>query len=344
MSEFTGIAWCDSTVNFWSGCTKVSPGCEHCYAEELSKRFGGIDLRKEDCSGTIGQWGPGAPRKVHDGAFKLAHRLNKKPWVCDRGCELTVGLAFGNECGCGGTLHRRRIFSLSLGDIMDPEVPIPLLARALDKIRQCPDVDWLLLSKRWELWRERVSAAADHLYGEDDNWLVDWLQGVAPRNVWIIASAEDQQRADERIPELLNIPAVVRGLSLEPLLGPINIFKHCDWCGAEIADHDCETIDDDYKIDWVIVGGESGPKARPCNIEWVRSIKDQCAAAGVDCFVKQLGSNPYADVAVTSDHPVLAGMIGVENRKLKLNHSKGGDPTEWPEDLRVRQWPQSKIV
>lgn len=126
--------------------------------------------------------------------------------------------------------------------------------------------------------------------------------------------------ADKRIPELLRIPAKVRFLSLEPLLGPIQLGVHQGY-ECNLYDYGCG----ETRVDWVIVGGESGPGARPCNVEWIRDIVRQCKAAGVKCFVKQLGSNPVMEPGPTT---------------WPCEHPKGGDPAEWPEDMRVREMPQ----
>lgn len=269
MAEVSKIAWTDSTCNFWSGCSKVSEGCKNCYALDLSERFP-----------TFGQWGKGAPRRLHESAFKLAAELNRKPWVCDQcGCASDGKKSRCHACYAKDKFHRRRNFSLSLGDWLDPEVPVAWLARMLDTIRQCPDVDWLLCTKRPELWKSRIGALTnDDVLPENPKlacWLEAWRMGKPPENIVILTSVENQQAADLRITQLLRIPAWRRGLSCEPLLGPVDLClsKSPAW---------------ENQIDWVIIGGESGNKARPCNIEWVRSLKDQCKAAGVPCFVKQI--------------------------------------------------------
>lgn len=283
MSEQTKIAWCDSTVNFWSGCTKVSAGCANCYAETLSNRFNGV----ETPNGTLGKWGKGAPRKLHESAFKLAVKLSRKPWVCSCGHSIhhtTSGPCV--ECGAAISYHRRRIFSLSLGDWLDPEVPVEWLARMLDTIRQCQDVEWLLCSKRVELFDTRLREVMNDHGGKWGDELAEWIRlwlcvHNPPPNIVLLASVENQEQADKRIPELLRIPAWRRGLSCEPLLGSVelNLTKRRMLEGRGFCDSG---------IDWVIVGGESGPHARPCNVEWVRSLKDQCKAAAVPCFVKQI--------------------------------------------------------
>lgn len=176
------------------------------------------------------------------------------------------------------------------------------------------------------------------------DWLSAWLRGKPPQNIWLLASVENQAAADERIPHLLNIPAnipaVVRGLSCEPLLGPIDLRFKLQPSNPAVVEYQRRAIRS--HLQWVIIGGESGPKARPCNVEWIRSIKDQCRSAGVPCFVKQLGSNCVANNKLgfpdgTDFYPSQRGPI-----RMILHHPKGGDPTEWPEDLRVRQFPEAR--
>lgn len=154
-----------------------------------------------------------------------------------------------------------------------------------------------------------------------DDELVALRQRVAElervlSNCWLGVSVEDQETADERIPWLLQTPAAVRFVSAEPLLGPIVFDQqvHLERRTKILTGASAP------RIDWVIVGGESGPKARPCNVEWIRSIVQQCKDASVPCFIKQLGANV---------HGWCAEITG-----------KGGDPSEWPADLRVREWPK----
>jgi protein gp37 len=132
-------------------------------------------------------------------------------------------------------------------------------------------------------------------------------------------STENQQTADERIPHLLKCPAAVRFLSVEPMLGAVDLstIRHG-------SDHDLPVY-----VDWIIVGGESGAKSRPCDINWIRSIVQQCKAAGVKCFCKQLGANPY-DICPTTN----------QLARLHCDDPKGGAMNEWPADLRVRELPE----
>lgn len=305
MSEKTKIAWCDSTINFWSGCTKVSDGCKFCYAEALSNRN----------LGPIGKWGKGAPRQLHESAFRLAEKLNLKPWICDECGTATVipgrqaGINSCEKCGEPRALHRRRIFSLSLGDWLDEEVPIEWLARMLDTIRCCDQVTWILCTKHPENFLKRFGDAYAHNFINEGHshrnaWLENWRDGTPPKNIILLTSVENQEQADKRIPEFLKVPAACRGLSCEPLLSEVNLGL---WL-----------FDPTAPIGWVIAGGESGPKARPCSIEWLRFLSIQTQETETPFFCKQLGSKP------------------VEG---KITDKKGADPAEWPQDLRVQEWP-----
>lgn len=346
MAETTKISWCDSTWNWVRGCERVSEGCANCYITSTTP------FR------TSGQK-HGDPRVVaKDATFNAPLAWNKKPWVCDMcGTFCTVGngesLVACPTCRCTCYAHRRRVFSLSLGDWLDPKIPVPVLARALDIIRRCEDLDFLLCTKRPELFPDRMSdaffaAGNDHTLGHSTATFIRdwWYQKRPPENVWILASAENQKRLGERVPHLLRIPAVVHGLSCEPLLGSTSLGR---WIGHTQFTREWKEANSVQTIDWVIVGGESGSKARPCNVEWIRSVKDQCQAAGVPVFVKQLGSNCATMEALADNWPngtrtrqeVVAGVPQYPERVV-LKHSKGGDPSEWPEDLRVQQFPDVK--
>ena len=186
-------------------------------------------------------------------------------------------------------------------DWLDPEVPIEWLADVLDIVRRCPGLDFLMLTKRPQLWRSRLAEAGPYL---TNGFPVNWLhEGTPPPNVWIGTSVEDQQRADERIPELLRIPAAVRFLSVEPLLKPVDLSSgtyasngmgvvwdafgrvahtpHCDYTAKGL------TPPAGPGVSWVIVGGESGHNRRDCGVDAIINVHDQCRAAGVPCFVKQ---------------------------------------------------------
>lgn len=254
------IEWTDNSWNPWLGCTKVSPGCTHCYAETLNKRFGWT------------QWGDGGERfRTGEHNWNEPRRWNKAGLVCvDCGAPIrNSGVAVDCECGQAGAtgkMRRARVFCASLSDWLDYKAPTQWRVDLLGLIAETPNLDWLLLTKRPESWNARMHEAM----GAGSNLARTWLNGMAPANVWIGTSIEDQKRADERMPILLEIPARVRFLSIEPLLedlGELNLRG----------------------IHWVIVGGESGPGARPMNPEWVRSIRDQCYVARVPFFFKQWG-------------------------------------------------------
>ena len=163
---------------------------------------------------------------------------------------------------------------------------------------------------------------------------------VAP-NIFLGTSVEDQKAADERIPHLLATPAAVRFLSCEPLIGPVDLTR---WLRRSCRfERDGVSLDVAHKcpepyplLDWVIVGGESGPRARPCDLSWMRSLVEQCKSADVPVFCKQLGSNPVRyDDQFTEE-------ADDDGRLLRaIRESHGRDMSEWPEDLRVREWPRS---
>jgi protein gp37 len=274
------IEWTNHTFNPFEGCTKVSPGCANCYAENRNARFGG---------GTAPNWGKGAPRR----RTSVSNWNQPVKWNLEAATDAEMHRVFGSV---DGAYVRPRVFCASLADWLDDEVPIEWLADLLDLIRRTPNLDWLLLTKRPQNWADHIRLARDHLTtrnAETSLWLNDWLpkkgsggmparDGTPPANVWIGTSVEDQTRADERIPLLLQIPAKVRFLSMEPLLGPVDLDRtgmNPLWGGTPGGE----------RIHQVIVGGESGPNARPMNPDWARSLRDQCNAAGAAYFHKQNG-------------------------------------------------------
>lgn len=272
----TKIEWAHHTFNPWEGCTKVSPGCANCYAEARNSRFN---------KGEAINWGKGSPRRRTSAAnWKQPIKWNEEAKALD---------------------YRPRVFCASLADWLDPEVPIEWLADLLELIRQTPELDWLLLSKRPELWSERTGQwDINHqpFTGAFETQLMmyKWHHGEPPANIWIGTTVEDQERAKERIPELLKIPAVKRFLSCEPLLGRVDLLQipgnkeyselFFPLAGEYIFDGLNEPLPlADSGIDWVIVGGESGPNARPMNPDWARDIRDQCKHCGVAFLFKQWG-------------------------------------------------------
>lgn len=280
MAENSKIEWCDHTFNPWTGCTKVSPGCDHCYAEGWAKRSGLV------------KWGAGQERR------RTSADYWRQPVKWNRIAERD-GV-------------RRRVFCASLADVFDNQVPVEWRSDLWRVVRETPSLDWLLLTKR-------PQNIAKMLPGPIATTLWPWP------NVWLGTTVENQEEADRRIPHLLAVPAAVRFLSCEPLLGPVDLDG---WLPGDSA---CEGCDDgtpprcnrldiprqeqcpdnravfDYRehgphdadgapasisvhrvsVDWVIAGGESGPGKRPMDLSGIRSLRDQCAAAGVPFFGKQ---------------------------------------------------------
>jgi len=224
---------------------------------------------------------------------------------------------------------RRRVFVSSLSDIFEahPQVA-PWRAEALALLATCTHLDVQLLTKRPENIRGMVPPA----------WLDHW-----PRHLWVGTTVEDQRRAEERIPHLLRVPAPVRFLSCEPLLGAVDLTMALE----EFQPLNPDLSQKPPPVQWVIVGGESGPDARSFEVVWARSILRQCIAAGVPCFVKQLGDNPRTTLPASEVWPShgLCGK-GVQFNGDGFGHYQvtglahhGADPSEWPAHLRVREFP-----
>lgn len=272
MAENSAIEWTDHTFNPWVGCTKISPGCDHCYAEGWAKRTGRGEL-----------WSHVAERsRTSTANWRLPVKWNAKAQAEGR---------------------RYRVFCASLADVFDNAVPDEWRADLFALIRSTPHLDWLLLTKRIGNARTMIEQAMRD-QGDEGDQHASWPWP----NVWIGATIVNQEEADRDIPKLLATPARVRFLSMEPLLGPVNLGKWLWSCcgnpttGAEYMGQReeicCGEPEPRDVLDWVIVGGESGPGARPMHPDWARSLRDQCAAAGVPFLFKQWGE--WA--------PALAGM------------------------------------
>jgi protein gp37 len=221
-------------------------------------------------------------------------------------------------------------FVNSMSDLFHESVTFDQLCEIFDVMGSTPHHIYQILTKRPDRMAEVVPLIYRELAAREGLGLPDDF--APPSHIWLGVTVENQRAADERIPLLLQTPAAVRFLSCEPLLEDISFFipgevcnvcggkgTHCDPCSW--TGFDVEPINMLDEIDWVIAGGESGPNARPCDIEWIRSIVRQCADADVPCFVKQLGSTPLV------------------KRTIFRTTGKGHDMAEWPEDLRVRQMP-----
>lgn len=295
MAENTKIQWCDHTFNPWVGCSKVHTGCKLCYAEALmAKRYGRV------------QWGP-------DGT-----RSRTKTWGDP--------VRWNRQAAADGT--RRKVFCASLADVFEDRAELrPWRADLFRLIDATPHLDWLLLTKRPEnvpaMWHTRTLVDGfGRTWGETE----PTRQLFRRDNVWLGTSVSDQATADEwvyRLRDNCRRYARFLFLSVEPLIGPID-FTDAPANPEESMMGQWSTLTSPTPIDWVIVGGESdqgGEKARPCEVEWVRSVVSQCRVESVPVFVKQLGSE------------------WAKSNKAEDKH--GGDPAEWPDDLRVRECPES---
>lgn len=324
MAQKSNIEWTERTWNPIRGCSKISAGCENCYAMHVAARFSG----------------PGQP-------YEYLAKRNPVNWTG----ELRI-----IEPALHEPLRRRKptmYFVNSMSDLFHERMPPQWIDAIFTIMALTPQHTYQVLTKRSEQMRAYFSVLgeqmrtylaedpATRIYRLASRWLDEGENGClgsywnlahellatdtagGPRyqntfwalpldNVWLGVSVEKQAAADLRIPDLLRTPAAVRFLSCEPLLGPLWLERWLD------------------ELDWVIVGGESaqGNRLRWCNVEWIRSIVEQCQAAKVPVFVKQLGSGCYT------------GEDEGTHYLLPLKDRKGGDPDEWPEDLRVRQFPR----
>lgn len=280
MAENSGIEWTTHTFNPWVGCTKISAACDHCYAEAWAKRAGRA------------VWGA------------RAERQQTKTW----------GNPVKWNRQAEGAKERPRVFCASLADVFDNHKSIlPEWRELLWKlIRETPNLDWLLLTKRPQNIARYLPA--------------DW--GAGYPNVWLGTTVEDQKAADQRIPHLLNVPCAVRFISAEPLLGPVDFrwiaqpdperdgvidaLKGRDWItpalkqegdfkparpGHEDRNLNREFVGEPFEgIHWIITGGESGPNYRPANVDWFRSIRDQCAETDTAFLFKQYEGTTSAKI------------------------------------------------
>lgn len=293
MGEQTAIEWAESTWNPVTGCDRVSPGCDHCYALSLSARLKAMGQPKYQTDGRPETSGPGFGVTVHPD-------------------ELDRPLSWAKP---------RRVFVCSMSDLFHPQVPDAFIASVFAVMAVADRHTFQVLTKRPQRVQSLLTSATfatrvaeigrEHYIGDQAGWRRAGrllTRGEALPNVWLGVSVEDQQRADQRIPQLLDTPAAIRFLSAEPLLGLLDLFRLLDW-GCDGSHRWC---DPDRIIDWVIVGGESGPGARPMHPAWARQLVRQCQQAGVAVFMKQLGSH------FGRDHH-------------KLDH--------FPSDLQVREYP-----
>lgn len=325
MAEASGIAWTRSTFNPWIGCTKVGPGCDHCYAEnqDSRKRWGGVV-----------HWGPGVARM----------RTSVSNW--------NGPLKWNRQAPASEFAGRPGfwpVFCASLADVFDNEVDPAWRADLFALIEATPKLSWLLVTKRVV----NVAKMVPEL----------WMRECFPRQVRLLVTVVNQQEADRDLPKLLELP-VSNGVSYEPALGPVDfrpwLVPYCDGGSRPgpggvggVMCHRCDGFGCRH-VEWVIVGGEStqGAPARPFSIGWARDAISHCRAAGVAVFVKQVGSNTPGwclgnrpdgtseemNVDCQSWESGEGGQCPEGYCACRIDRA-GADPAEWPTDLRVREFP-----
>lgn len=298
-----GISWTDATWNPVRGCSRISPGCQRCYAEDIAKRFSD----------------PGQPFHLFAERGKPSAWTGKVELIEEK---LLEPLSWRKP---------RLVFVNSMSDLFHEALPDEEIDRVFMTMRQAHWITFQVLTKRAARMREYMEHAPLR------------LGMIEPPNVWLGVSVEDQQRADERIPELLQTPAAVRFVSAEPLLGPVDM-KLDAWSLPTNGERR-------HDLHWVIVGGDSGHGARPFNVQWARDIVAQCKAAGVAVFVKQVGAqvwdrNDRIGDGTPREWPDNTDFDGDSTddyqgapMRILLKDKKGGDWSEWPKDLRVREFP-----
>lgn len=332
MSGSTSIEWTETTWNPVRGCSRVSEGCRHCYAERQAARFRGDDDPFHGFAYSD-KAGPHWTGKVELIPSKLAEPLRwRKP---------------------------RSIFVNSMSDLFHEGLSDEAIAAVFGVMAACPQHTFQVLTKRpermrrWFEWLhntqtlfgfERVRYCAKVAHNKSHEVTINrdllrlWDGSEVPPpwplpNVWLGVSVENQETFDARVLDLVSTPAALRLISYEPALGPLD----CSLPVAPMATpllRPRDPVGGPGCVHWLIVGGESGPGARPCEVDWIRAAIEQCRGAGVPVFVKQLGARPY-DGEEPSHDPNGAD----EPRWLRLRHPKGGDMAEWPEDLQARDLP-----
>jgi protein gp37 len=293
-------------------CTRISPGCTNCYASVINKRFGnGLEYTVPN---------------LENVEFFLSEKILQEPLKTKKPCTIFVGDMF---------------------DLFHEAIPQEMIAEVLR-------VAWKLPRHTFQFLTKRAARMQRMITGMMEKWAEPGEQ--PPKWMWFGVSVESQKYADERIPLLLQTPAAVRFLSVEPQLEAVSLrWKNSRPIGIAHPRHlhpkpDSEgrVTTNEYdglrELDWVICGGESGPHARPFNLAWAESLREQCKAAGVAFFMKQVGSNPFIhryrkDVDFDEHMSLKLGSIEISHSGSKLKDRKGGDPSEWPESLRVREFP-----
>ena len=312
MGDRSGIEWTEATWNPLRGCSRVSEGCRNCYAEAVASRFSGEGMPYEGLAKN-GKW---------TGKIRVVEEALERPLRWRR---------------------PRRIFVNSMSDLFHEKVDEQWIRNIFSVMEAAQRHTFQILTKRPQRMLAWVS--------EFDKWLryagsVSFAEKLS--NVWLGVSVEDQATAEERIPVLLKTPAALRWVSYEPALGPVD-FKPWVHPFAGTDEEPCEGPCCETPrglLHWIVVGGESGPRARPFNVQWARAVVECCRAAWTPVFVKQLGSRPgfrlEDEEARGNRMPSFHHFDAPSGLHIKaMDDRKGGDPAEWPEELRVREWPRA---
>lgn len=271
MATTSNIQWTEKTWNPITGCSRVSSGCQNCYAEAMAFRLMHMPHTAERYAGTV--------RKTSGGKIQFTGSINTVPEVLDHPKKWK---------------SPQVVFVNSMSDLFHENVPREYLMEIWKVIRETPQHTYQILTKR----PERI----------EKNLPPDWGKGY--ENVWLGTSTENQKTLIDRALPLIFSPAITRFLSVEPMLAKVDLTGHVVTPGGMLVN----------PLHWVIVGGESGRNYRECKIEWIEQIIDDCKTAKIPVFVKQLGT-------------YLAKKMGMKDKK-------GGDISEWPEHLQVREFPK----
>lgn len=318
MSAISTIEWTDRTWNPVRGCEIVSPGCVNCYAMKQAHRFSG-------------------PGKPYEGLTKLTERSGPQ-WT---GMVRTVDAALLEPLSWR---RPQKVFVNSMSDLFHDGVPDEFIDKVFAVMALATRHTFQVLTKRPDRMRNYLlGVTSERLYQacrtDDEVQRVVFDAAWPLPNVWLGVSVEDQQRADERIPLLAQTPAAVRFISAEPLLRAVDL--RFDGVLTEFSRPH-------WPVHWVIAGGESGPHARPCAIEWIWSLMQQCKAAGVPVFVKQLGAYVVSEGRAADTPEQMREILGADAKwpdhrwfwRAGLTDKKGADVTQWPEYLSVREFPR----
>jgi protein gp37 len=349
----SSIQWTDATWNPVTGCVKVSPGCKNCYAERVFPRAYASHRVPINASA-------GITDRDADPANNEHFRQRKFTDVVCHDSRLEQPLHWRTP---------RKIFVNSMSDLFHETVRDTFIADVFAVMAMAPQHTFQILTKRADRMKDWMDTGAGWMTAAlnfRDRELGGFAYPWPLPNVWMGVSVENQEYADKRIPLLLQTPAAVRFVSYEPALGPVNfrsisvpaphpggikdrdVVLYWDALSGFRASSMYSGTDNNPKLDWIIIGGESSNKARPFNINWARSVVRQGAASKVACFVKQLGSKPYACRESVKGLPDHAGCIkeGLcignidDPDRVPQKWGKGGDMSQWPEDLQVRQFPE----